>query len=57
MDSWLTNGSEKGPYRGVPGVKMVSWGLKEVNLGVRTRIGDIVNTESDMTLPLLQGLV
>ena len=32
-------------------------GLKEVNLEVRTRIEDIVNIESDVTLPLLQGLV
>ena len=44
MDSWLTNGSEKG-------------GLKEVNLEVRTRIGDRVNIEYDISLPLLQGLV
>ena len=45
MDSWLTNGSEKGA------------GLQEVNLEVRTRIWDIVNLESDITLPLLQGFV
>ena len=44
MDSWLTNGSEKR-------------GLKEVYLEVRTRIGDIVNIKSNITLPLLQGLV
>ena len=44
MDSWLTNGSEKGAFI-------------EVNLEVRIRIGDVVNIESDITLPLLQGLV
>ena len=44
MDSWLTNGSEKGAS-------------KEVYLEVRTRIGDIVNIESDITLPLFQGLI
>ena len=36
---------------------VVKRGLKEVNLDVRTRIGDIVNIESDITLLLLQGLV
>ena len=40
---------------------MDSWltngGEKEVNLEVRTRIGDIVNIESNITLALLQRLV
>ena len=40
MDSWLTNGSEKR-------------GVKEVNLEVRIRIGDIVNIEAGITIPLL----
>ena len=41
--------------RGQPMV--VKRGLKEVNLEVGTRIGAIVSIESDITLPLLQGLV
>ena len=36
---------------------VVKRGLKEIFLEVRTRIGHIVNIESDITLPLLQGLV
>ena len=57
---------KKGPERGKPGVKMDSLmltngsekvGLLEDKDKVRTRIGDIVNIESDITLPLLQGLV
>ena len=43
-DSWLINGSGKR-------------GLKEVNREARTKLGDILNIESGITLSLLQGLV
>ena len=42
MDSWLTNGSEKEALK--------------VNLEVRTRIRDIVNKKSDITLSLFQEM-